>query len=240
MQQDRLSIYLWQPDLSGCHFQQSNQYKNNLSESEKIIFDNISSRRRKEEYIAGHYFIRQLLPNFNPHKPEVFHQKDQAPIAVNHQQQATTPFFNLSHSQNTIACCISNTIQAGIDIEYQKPRKNLLAIVNNYFTKYEFQQLSSLEHHAQEIAFYRLWTLKESYLKAQRNNQHEKILTTQFSRTKTNNQNNWQSFYSQISETMHIAISTKHSTNFHLDYYLWDENQSSSKQITWQSFYPIT
>lgn len=67
-------------------------------------------------------------------------------------------FFNLSHSNNMVICAVS-PVEVGCDIEFVKSGRTRIA--QRYFTKEEqcFAQIS--ERH-----FYRMWTLKESFIKA--------------------------------------------------------------------------
>lgn len=69
-------------------------------------------------------------------------------------------YFNISHSEDTVACIISETNIVGIDIEYQRTiNYNSL---NIYTTKEEKRmQLAINPIHC----FYRIWTLKEAITK---------------------------------------------------------------------------
>ena len=69
--------------------------------------------------------------------------------------------FSLSHSGDYAACAISND-EIGVDI--QKVREVNLKISKRVFTKSENTVLSSSQNKTNE--FFRLWVLKESYMKA--------------------------------------------------------------------------
>ena len=70
--------------------------------------------------------------------------------------------FNLSHSGKR-AMCIMGEGSCGCDVEQLRPVK--LEIAERYFAKSEYEYLISLPAEYREKAFYRLWTLKESFLK---------------------------------------------------------------------------
>lgn len=73
-------------------------------------------------------------------------------------------FFNLSHAEEYVLFAASSH-PIGVDIE--KIASNFLEIAEAYFTKQEQRQIFSTENIAQqEQTFFRLWTLKESYMKA--------------------------------------------------------------------------
>ncbi|MBC9783074.1 4'-phosphopantetheinyl transferase superfamily protein [Heliobacterium chlorum] len=71
--------------------------------------------------------------------------------------------FNVSHSGNWVVCAISDEL-VGIDIEHIRPID--LDIAKNFFSKEEYCQLlnQAVDHRLRY--FYLLWTLKESYIKA--------------------------------------------------------------------------
>ncbi len=69
--------------------------------------------------------------------------------------------FNISHSEDWIICGISHN-PIGVDIEFLKPR-SFKQIARTLFTNEERDFI--LRANNTESAFYRIWTLKESYLK---------------------------------------------------------------------------
>jgi len=70
-------------------------------------------------------------------------------------------FISLSHSNGVVVCAFSDK-KVGVDIELVKKRRK--SVENRVFTDGEISLLNSSED--QDRAFYTLWTLKESYLKA--------------------------------------------------------------------------
>lgn len=71
--------------------------------------------------------------------------------------------FNLSHSGEWVACAIDHHC-VGIDIE-QMLNSNL-DIAKRFFTPREYDDLIRRDTAEQRTHFYKLWTLKESYIKA--------------------------------------------------------------------------
>lgn len=70
--------------------------------------------------------------------------------------------FNISHSGDWVLCGASDK-QIGIDIEQVKPINTNIA--KRFFSRSEYMDLISRPIHEQDDYFYRLWTLKESYIK---------------------------------------------------------------------------
>lgn len=73
--------------------------------------------------------------------------------------------FNLSHSGEWLAILLSSDAPVGVDVEQQKPLGRLLAIAERFFAAGEVLWLKARPESEQLQAFYRLWSLKEAYVK---------------------------------------------------------------------------
>ncbi len=71
--------------------------------------------------------------------------------------------FNISHSGDWVVCAV-DTQPIGIDIEVIKPID--FNIAERFFTENEYSDLMNQNENDRLKYFYRLWTLKESYIKA--------------------------------------------------------------------------
>ncbi|MCK4258316.1 MAG: 4'-phosphopantetheinyl transferase superfamily protein [Halanaerobiales bacterium] len=72
--------------------------------------------------------------------------------------------FNLSHAGDWIACAISSDI-VGVDVE--KIQNIDLSIAEHFFAEPEAHDLFLLPEEKRKEYFFKLWTLKESYIKAE-------------------------------------------------------------------------
>lgn len=72
--------------------------------------------------------------------------------------------FNISHSGDYVACAIDNKV-LGIDIE-EKKDIDYEGIANNFFCNDEIEFILDGNCYERLTKFYRVWTLKESYIKA--------------------------------------------------------------------------
>lgn len=71
--------------------------------------------------------------------------------------------FNLSHSGTKVMCAVSSS-PVGCDVE--KVQKPNLSIAEKFFSKDEYEFISAKEtENEQADFFYRIWTLKESFIK---------------------------------------------------------------------------
>lgn len=71
-------------------------------------------------------------------------------------------YFNLSHSGNMVLCAVSEN-PVGCDIE--KIEKPTLRIAKRFFTENENTYLEKFEENQKAEEFFRLWTMKEAYVK---------------------------------------------------------------------------
>ncbi|PID77903.1 MAG: hypothetical protein CSB21_02930 [Deltaproteobacteria bacterium] len=88
-------------------------------------------------------------------KPEIILSKDEPYFS-----------FNLSHSGDIILICFSKFSHCGIDVEKFRKIKNFKLIVQKYFHSEEKDFLNCLPRNLQEDMFFKIWTLKEAYIKA--------------------------------------------------------------------------
>lgn len=70
--------------------------------------------------------------------------------------------FNISHSHEIVVCAVSD-LPVGCDVE--KIGEMREKIVSHFFTSKEIMYLNQYEGIEKENEFYRLWTMKESYMK---------------------------------------------------------------------------
>lgn len=74
--------------------------------------------------------------------------------------------FNLSHSHELAVIGVARQRKIGIDVEYLDRRHSSLDIARHYFSSHEADALFSLPKEEQQLAFLRIWTRKEAYIKA--------------------------------------------------------------------------
>ncbi len=70
--------------------------------------------------------------------------------------------FNLSHSHNMVVCAVSAKA-VGCDVE--KIGEARMKVAQRFFSKNEIRHLDMFEKEEKVREFYRLWTMKESYMK---------------------------------------------------------------------------
>lgn len=71
-------------------------------------------------------------------------------------------YFNLSHSHHMVVCAVGNQ-EVGCDVEEIADVQENIA--ERFFTKNEITYLHSFSQEDRKEEFFRLWTMKESYMK---------------------------------------------------------------------------
>lgn len=75
-------------------------------------------------------------------------------------------YFNLTHTRDMVAVAISRSNNLGVDAELIEDSMDFMEICFDNFAADECQLFDQLPNGKQKELFYKLWTLKESYLKA--------------------------------------------------------------------------
>lgn len=75
------------------------------------------------------------------------------------------PHFNLSHSEGLVTCAVSNELELGIDVE-PVGRNAPFEIAEIHFAPAEQRWIAALPRSEQALGFWRVWILKEAFIKA--------------------------------------------------------------------------
>lgn len=145
-----------------------------ISDLENIqgLMDKISEERKQK--IERYYFLKDKLRclfaeallrfalwerfNLEGEKIKFEYSKYGKPFL----KEEKSVFFNISHSGDWVVCSVGNSA-IGTDVE--KIKKNKLPMSHTCFSKKEIDILKSLPLEEQTDLFYRIWTLKESFVK---------------------------------------------------------------------------
>jgi 4'-phosphopantetheinyl transferase len=78
---------------------------------------------------------------------------------------SAAPYFNLSHCEGAVACAVSHDTEIGIDIECLD-RPAPVELAESHFAASECAWLRQQHEALRPIGFFRIWTLKEAYIKS--------------------------------------------------------------------------
>lgn len=108
------------------------------------------SYNRRQSLGAG-LLLKRVLERYGMHEEDVFWGENGKP-------ELEGIYFNLSHSHNTVVCAVGEK-PIGCDVEKERGSKTK-KLAERFFCETE---ITYLQTHKEE--FFRLWTIKESYVK---------------------------------------------------------------------------
>ncbi len=125
--------------------------------------------KRYREFLQSRLLFRHALSStlpgtLPPARWQITERPEQAPLV--HQAVEAGWHYSLAHSRGMIAVVISNDGPCGIDLEYQRQRANIVELADQWFHPSETKLLATLTTLERTTAFYRLWTMKEAFIKA--------------------------------------------------------------------------
>lgn len=163
-------IHLW--SLSWESSEPEKHLANWLPPEEMAYYNSITHPRRKNEYLLTHGLARKNLGEYFGVRPQEC-PLQMAPRSKPLLDSTKLPppfreknwYVSVTHSQDTIQWALSD-VPVGIDCEYTKKRDHLLDIAQTTFSEAEVDFLKTLTPAEQEVAFHKIWCLKEAFYKA--------------------------------------------------------------------------
>lgn len=139
-----------------------------LSQDERDRAGRFYFERDRRRYTVGRGLLRMLLGAYLAMKPDrvAFRYGAHGKPALDGPYQDRTLQFNLSHSDDLAVFIFCRDRQVGIDVEYIRPMPDEADFAERFFSPAESAWISSLTGEQRRIAFFKLWTCKEAYLKA--------------------------------------------------------------------------
>jgi 4'-phosphopantetheinyl transferase len=136
------------------------------SERDRARRFRIESDRR--DFIAAHALLRVML-TYHFGVPPVawrFLVDATGKPRIDPEAGADEIQFNLSHARGLVAVALASHCAVGVDVEEIKDASGHLAFAEAYFAQSEVELLRQAPPSERTRIFFRLWTLKEAYIKA--------------------------------------------------------------------------
>lgn len=138
-----------------------------LTPSERERAGQFGDARRREQFLAARWLARRLLAARFGGTPRDWPLEAVAGAAPRLQGASPTPaHLSVSHSGTWIGCALAS-VPVGLDLEVAVKPRRIPALARQVCTAEERTELEALDAAAQLRAFYRMWTLKEAWLKRQ-------------------------------------------------------------------------
>lgn len=142
----------------------SAEYWQLLSDAERDKAERLINAQVRVRYISARGLLRKVLAAYLTCDP------GRLQFALGAHGKPYLPgkaiYFNLSHSRDSVLLAVSNLEDVGVDIEAVKPRKSMLEMARRCFSEKEFTAWLLLSPPERISAFFRLWTIKEAFVKA--------------------------------------------------------------------------
>lgn len=121
----------------------------------------------KNRFVLAHTFCRLMLSHFGSQLPQhwQFDKEERGRPLVSEFMNKENIDFNITHTTKGIACALAFDRRVGIDMEYKQRNVNLDMLVEKQFSTLEQSQFISLTEPQRLDLFFKIWTLKESYIK---------------------------------------------------------------------------
>jgi 4'-phosphopantetheinyl transferase len=163
-------VHVWLAEPTKCHRPELiATYLSWLDAEERSRYERFRFPHHRHEYLVAHALLRSSLSNYGNCLPEDWRFSKNAYGRPEIQPGCGQPLlrFNLSHTEGLVACAITQSATVGIDVERITRLGDLRAIAEVSFAPEELTVLSQLPDYDGRQYFFRLWTLKEAYVKAQ-------------------------------------------------------------------------
>lgn len=140
-----------------------------LSDAEKHRCAAFHLEKHRTEYALSHAMLRLVLSEYAPVRPQEwqFTTGKWGKPEICGPALDTPLWFNLSHTDGFAACVAGRVRQLGVDVENMTRVTSCDELARRFFAAAEYQYLRNLPPELQRDAFFRIWTLKEAYIKAE-------------------------------------------------------------------------
>ncbi len=139
-----------------------------LDDAERARANRFRFAADRNAYIAAHALARAMLSRragIAPHQWR-FRATERGKPEIDPAFGRPDLRFSLSHTHGMVACAVACTARIGIDVEACATSVPVLETARRLFATSELRYLADLPADQLHAAFYRIWTLKEAYLKA--------------------------------------------------------------------------
>lgn len=139
-----------------------------LSLKEKFQLDSFPFQNEKTQHVLTRNLLRVMFSKFYDRSfaSFEFETDDKGKSSVVTLAQEPQIYFNLSHTKGMITCAFSKSKFVGIDVELTTRDINFIDFADSIFSQEESRQLKSLLKNDSRKLFFKIWTLKEAYLKS--------------------------------------------------------------------------
>jgi 4'-phosphopantetheinyl transferase len=160
------AIHLWRATLDGTE-RQLGRLETVLGTEERRRARAFRGEVDRKRYLASHGILRILLSRYLKRKPqELEYVYDGLGKPRLSGRNGVPISYSISHSSGMALYAFASGHRIGVDLECVQPLEGAQDIVLRYFAQDETALLLNCDDDCRQEAFFRIWTLKEAYVKA--------------------------------------------------------------------------
>jgi 4'-phosphopantetheinyl transferase len=141
-------------------------YRSLMSRTERERNLRFKSGTLRDANTITRALLRTVLSHYDNYPPQRWEFAAQDHGRPYIASPASDLHFNLSHSNEWIACAVTRTPIIGVDIERCTRAVDVLRLAKRFFSEQEYRALQRCSAEDREQRFFDYWTLKEAYIKA--------------------------------------------------------------------------
>jgi 4'-phosphopantetheinyl transferase len=161
-------VHLWRVELHAVA-QAEERWQQVLSEDERARAARFHFLRDRQYFSATRAVLRMILGSYFDDDPKklTFRYSDNEKPSLNPASCGRQIEFNVSHSGDIALLAFAQGRAVGVDVEKVRSDFEHEAIARRFFSEQEQLQLAALLPEERYSGFFRCWTRKEAYIKAQ-------------------------------------------------------------------------
>jgi 4'-phosphopantetheinyl transferase len=139
-----------------------------LNDEERAQHQRYIPPAKRHEYLVTRVLVRTVLGKALGRAPAAlrFVRNEWGCPALEPDSYSSPIHFNISHTDGLVVCLVSTEYRVGVDTELLARAPALLGLAPRVFAPAELSDLDALPEDERAQRAVRLWTLKESYIKA--------------------------------------------------------------------------
>jgi 4'-phosphopantetheinyl transferase len=161
---ERGQIHVWRAHLPA---ELTSSVRDALSDAEVRYAERMTSEVARRQFLGAQAALRIALSLYLDEEPGLirFRRGEHGkPFLTD--DHASDLQFNLTHSHDLALAAVTRTDEIGIDLEKVRSRPRAERLAARFFAEAEQAGLAALPAEQRERGFFRLWTRKESHIKA--------------------------------------------------------------------------
>ncbi len=136
-----------------------------LDDGERARARRFRFERDRVRFVARRVLLRKVLAEYLGVAPAMLRFRT-SPFGRPELEPACGITFSTSHSDGLAIVAVASERLVGVDLERVRPITDALDLAQRFFSRREHQHLLSIPETARSDEFLKLWTRKESYVKA--------------------------------------------------------------------------